>query len=327
MARTSRARVRVYIQLVPEQARILRHPLLAAARSGPSCCSFTLARIRALQIVRPSLAAPGFIRIPRYGPMLALLIAATVALASGQQPAGSIDCRPAVLERSPPTPGLTENYYDQGRESIAAISPGHRLLAERRGGLFGRVEYSLLAYQAAARASVSITAVAVDSQNRRAWSIDSSCLVDAWTGGLIDTLAAIAGRAGPAPASTDSVLIEAVRSIVAREVDPLLPSISFERWLNGVLGSPAPMQWEINDCGEQTGDPAVDRGREFPRCAQVRAELSGRRTLIVTLSVGSQQKQPAGAPTYRFGVLIRPDGSQVDVRRLSDLAAVVKSGD
>lgn len=257
--------------------------------------------------------------------MIESLVVATVALASSQQPARGVDCRPAVLERSPPTPRGTLNYYDQGRDSIGAISPGHRLVAERRGGLFGRVEYSLLAYQAAARAPVSITAMAIDWQNRRAWTIDSSCLGDAWIGGLIDTLAAVAGRAGPPWAAADTVLIEAVKSIVAREVDPRLPSISFEGWLNSLVGSPVPMQWEMNDCGEQTGSPAADRGREFPQCAQVRAELPGRRTLIVALSAGSTRKQPAGAPTYRFGVLIGPDGSRVELRRLTDLASVLKS--
>ena len=257
--------------------------------------------------------------------MIESLIAA-VLLASSQQPAGGVDCRPAVLERSPPTRGVTENYYDQGRDSIGAIHPGHRLLAERRAGRIGRVEYSLLAYQPAAPAPVSINAIAVDWQNRRAWSINTSCLVHAWAGGLIDTLAALAGRAGPPGASADTVLIEAVRSMVAHEIDQLLPSISVETWLTGLLGSQARMQWEINDCGEQAGDPAVDRGRDFPKCAQVRAELPGRRTLVVALSAGSQQKQPAGAPAYRFGVLIRPDGSRVDVHRLTDLASVIKPG-
>ncbi|MGB2714274.1 MAG: hypothetical protein WBC51_08865 [Vicinamibacterales bacterium] len=258
--------------------------------------------------------------------MIESLVIATVVVASSQQPAGVVDCRPAVLERSPPTRGVTENYYDQGRDSIAAIHPRHRLLAERRAGLFGRVEYSLLAYQPAARAPVSITAIAVDWQSRRAWSIDSSCVLDAWAGGLIDTLAAVAGRAGPPGASADTVFIEAVRSTVAHEIDPLLPPTSFEGWLNGLLESQARMQWEINDCGEQTGNPAVDRGREFPKCVQVRAELPGRRTLVLALSAGSQQKQPAGAPSYRFGVLIRPDGSRVEVRRLTDLASVIKPG-
>jgi hypothetical protein len=258
--------------------------------------------------------------------MIESLVVATVVLASSQQPAGNVDCRPAVLERSPPTRGLTERYYDQGRDSIDAIYPRHRLLAERRVGLFGRVEYSLLAYQPAERAPVSITAIAVDWKNRRAWSIDSSCVFDAWAGGLIDALAALAGLAGPPPASADTVLMEAIRSIVAHEIDPLLPSMSFEAWLNGVFGSQTRTEWEINDCGEQTGNPAVDRARDFPKCAQVSAELPGRRTLILALSAGSQQKLPAGAPGYRFGVLIRPDGSRVEVHRLTDLASVIKSG-
>jgi hypothetical protein len=258
--------------------------------------------------------------------MIESLVIATMVLASSQQPAGGVDCRPAVLERSPPTRGVTENYYDQGRDSIAAIYPRHRLLAERRGGVFGRVEYSLLAYQPSARAPVSITAIAVDWQNRRAWSIDSSCVVDAWAGGLIDTLSALAGRAGPDRPSADTVLIEAVRSTVAHEIDPLLPSMSFEGWLNGLLGSRARMQWEVNDCGEQIGDPAVDRGRKIPKCTQLRAELSGHRTLILALSTGSQRKQRAGVPSYHFGVLMRTDGSGVEVHRLTDLASVIKSG-
>ena len=258
--------------------------------------------------------------------MIESLVVATVVLASSQQPAGKVDCRPAVLERSPPTRGLTERYYDQGRDSIDAMYPRHRLLAERRAGLFGPVEYSLLAYQPAERAPVSINAIAVDWKNSRAWSMDSSCVFDAWAGGLIDTLAALAGRADPPQASADAVLIEAVRSTVAHEIDPLLPSMSFEQWLNGMFGSQTRMQWEINDCGEQTGDPAVDRGRDLPNCAQLQAELPGRRTLILALSAGSQRKQPAGAPGYRFGVLIRPDGSRVEVHRLTDLASVIKSG-
>jgi hypothetical protein len=258
--------------------------------------------------------------------MIDPLVIATVVLTSTQQPARGVDCRPAVLERSPPTRRVIENYYDQGRDSIAAMYPRHRLLAERRAGLLGALEYSLLAYRPAARAPVSISAIAVDWQNRRAWSIESSCVVDAWAAGLIDTLAAVAGLAGPPGTSADTALIEAVRSTVAYEIDPLLPSMSFDGWLKGLLGSQAGLQWEINDCGEQTGNPAVDRGRDFPKCAELRAELSGRRTLILALSAGSQEKPPAGAPKYHFGVLIRPDASRVEIRRLADLASVIKTG-
>lgn len=257
--------------------------------------------------------------------MIDSLVLATVFLASSQQPAGRTNCRPAVLERSTPTRNVTANYYEQGRDSIAAIYPRHRLLAERRAGLVGRVEYSLLAYQPEASARVAISAFAVDWQARRAWSIESSCVVDAWADGLIDTLMALAGLPGQTPASADAALIEAVRSTVAREVDPLLSSVSFEGWIDSLLGPQARMQWEVNDCGEQSGNPALDRGRDFPKCVQLRVELTGNRVLILLLSAGSQQKRPAGPPSYHFGVLIQRDGRQLEVRRLADLASAVKA--
>jgi hypothetical protein len=257
--------------------------------------------------------------------MIESLVLATVFLASSQPPAGRSDCRPSVLERSSPTRSETENYYDQGRASIAVIYPRHRLLAERRAGQFGAVQYALLAYQPESSAVVSIRALAVDWQARRAWSIESACAVDVWAGGLISTLVALGGLPGRTPVSADAALVEAVRSTVVREIDPRLSSVSFDGWLTGLVGTQVRTQWEVNDCGEQTGNPALDRGRDFPKCVQLRVGLTGNRLLMLLLSVGSQQKQPAGAPAYHHGVLIQPNGSRVEVRRLTDLASVIKA--
>jgi hypothetical protein len=255
------------------------------------------------------------------------LALATLFLASSQQPAARDTCRRAVTERSPPIRSGTANYYDQGRDSIAALHPHHRLLAERRTGLFGRVEYSLLAYQPDPSALVSISALAVDWEARRTWSIESSCRVDAWAGGLVDTIAALGALSGQTPTSTDAALIEAVRSTVAREFDPQLPPTSLNEWLEGTVGSQDRMHWEVNDCGEQTGNPALDRGRDFPKCVQLRAELEGGRALILLLSAGSQRRQPAASPGYRFGVLTLPRGGQLQIRRLSDLPSAIKAPD
>jgi hypothetical protein len=252
---------------------------------------------------------------------------ATLFLASSQPPAARETCRPAVTERSLPSRSGTANYYDQGRDSIAALHPLHRLLAERRIGQFGRVEYSLLAYQPEPAAVVSISSLAVDWEARRAWSIESSCGVDAWVGGLIDTIAALGALPGQTPTSTDVALIEAVRSTVAREFDSHLPPLSFEEWLKGTVGSQARTQWEVNDCGEQTGNPALDRGRDSPKCVQFRAELEGGRALILLLSAGSQRRQPASLPGYHFGVLTLPRGGQLEIRRLSDLPSAIKAPD
>jgi hypothetical protein len=245
-------------------------------------------------------------------------------LPPGQQPATGVVCRPAVAERSSPTRTATTAFYDQGRDSIAALHPRHRLLAERRSGTIGRVEYSLIAYQPEMTAPVSISILAVDWEARRAWSIETSCRPGDWAGGLVDAIATAGALPGQSKPVAGAPLIEAVRATIARDIDPMLPPVSFEAWLAGVVGAQARMQWEVNDCGEQTGDPARDRGRDFPTCVQVRAELAGTRAVILLVSAGSQQKQPAGVPAYHFGVLMS-DGRQQEIRRLTDLASIIKA--
>jgi hypothetical protein len=250
---------------------------------------------------------------------------AMVLLAPSQQPAAGALCRPVVKESSAPGRTATASYYDQGRDSIVALHPRHRLLAERRSGQIGRVEYSLLAYQPQPSSSpVTISALAVDWEARRSWWIESACSAAAWPTGLIDFLATLGGLPGQTLTTTEGALIEAVRSTVAREIDPQLPSVSFEGWLTSVIGSQARVWWEVNDCGEQTGNPALDRGRNFPRCVQARAELTGNRALFVVLSTGPQQQQPGGVPGLHFAVLIPMAGRQVEIRRLTDLASAIR---
>lgn len=247
---------------------------------------------------------------------------ATALLLSGQ-PAARLECRPAVIEIASPGRTATANYYDQGRDSIAVLHPRHRLLAERRAGQFGRIEYSLLAYQAEPAGPVTIGAFAVDWEARRSWSIESSCRAAGWTGGLVDAMAALGALPNQQSVSPDDALIEAVRSTAAREIEPALPVTSFEGWLAGVLGPQVRIQWEVNDCGEQTGNPALDRGRDFPKCVQLRAPLSGGRSVILMLSTGSQQRRPAGVPGFHLGVIMLPDDGQVEIRRLADLPLAV----
>jgi len=138
-------------------------------------------------------------------------------------------------------------------------------------------------------------------------------------------LSTVAALGSQTLASTEPILIEAVRATVAREIDPQLPPVSFDAWLAGLIGAQTRMQWEVNDCGEQTGNPALDRGRVFPRCVELRADLPAKRAVILLLSAGSQQRQPARTPAYHYGVVVQQDGRQPEVRRLADLASTLKA--
>ncbi|MEX2090327.1 MAG: WD40 repeat domain-containing protein, partial [Bacteroidota bacterium] len=46
-------------------------------------------------------------------------------------------------------------------------------------------------------------------------------------------------------------------------IDSALPGGQFSDWLASIIGDSATVQWELNDCGEQTGDPTIDNDRDI----------------------------------------------------------------
>ena len=104
----------------------------------------------------------------------------------------SAPCEPTVTPRQV-WRGLPQAFYDQGRESVPAMYPRHRFLADRRDGRIGNVEYSLLAFQVTPEDSVTLEAVAVEWQRGdRGWDLKATYPIDKWSGGLIAMLEALA---------------------------------------------------------------------------------------------------------------------------------------
>jgi len=116
--------------------------------------------------------------------------------------------------------------------------------------------------------------------------------------------------------------IRIARQIPASKLDPGLPNQPLEKWLAKAIG-PA-IKWEANDCGEQSGDPAVDRGRDFPLCVDAIATLPGGRLAIVTIAMGTFKNGIARAPK-----LLRVNLGTIEhfdpVAKLSDLPARIQS--
>ncbi len=122
-----------------------------------------------------------------------VLLAAAFTPASGQRAASPPSCRLVVTERGHFPRELPQFYYDQGVASLLKLYPLHRLLAARRDGRIGRVEYSLLVYRPALADSVELGAVAVDQNARdRAWDLDATCTLAEWPSGLIAMMEALA---------------------------------------------------------------------------------------------------------------------------------------
>ena len=99
-----------------------------------------------------------------------------------------------------------------------------------------------------------------------------------------------------------------------------LPRVTFEAWVQGLVGAQAALKWSMNDCGEQTGNPALDRGRDFPICAEVQAAVAGDRQLSLALMVGSTSRGlTIGPPMFRQGSISGLGRVEVSIEKLADV--------
>jgi len=124
---------------------------------------------------------------------------------------------------------------------------------------------------------------------------------------------------GQIPATkTENPTIQRVRTTSVRSLEPGLPNVSLEFFLKSE-GQGAPVAWEVNDCGEQAGNPEVDHGRDTPMCVAAEMDLKDRRVVSVLVSVGTQKKGSFGAPSLHSVTLIEASGLVRPLKHLSDL--------
>ena len=62
----------------------------------------------------------------------------------------------------------------------------------------------------------------------------------------------------------------------ASDYDVSLPAKAFEEWLRSVLPKPTTLIYELNDCGEQTGDSQFGSAHNIPVCLAIEAEIFSR---------------------------------------------------
>ena len=115
----------------------------------------------------------------------------------------------------------------------------------------------------------------------------------------------------------DAEAIAKAKDIIVRQIEPSLPDKAFSVWLQGLVGAQADIRWEVNDCGEQTGNPLLDKGRDFPMCAEAQVALGGKRKLHIILSVGTfKTGVQTGPASFFYAVVVEPDGSMNWVNHL-----------
>jgi hypothetical protein len=112
--------------------------------------------------------------------------------------------------------------------------------------------------------------------------------------------------------------IARVRKLLVSKLEPGMPRVTLEYFLRSEAGAGATLAWEVNDCGEQTGNPAIDGARDIPTCVEADVSLDDGRVLSVMIAVGTVQKGVSGEPSL-FSVLIT--GSSKPVGGLSRIPA------
>jgi hypothetical protein len=124
---------------------------------------------------------------------------------------------------------------------------------------------------------------------------------------------------------TADALVERAREIDVRSLEAALPSLSLEGWLGEIAGERS-VRWEVNDCGEQTGDPALDRERLFPACVEATIALAPGRSASVSIIAGSWRdgRIVPGRPALRHAV-INSGGTPAFVNTLAAWQEAIES--
>jgi hypothetical protein len=115
----------------------------------------------------------------------------------------------------------------------------------------------------------------------------------------------------------EKAAIDRAKNQPVSSIDHSLPKLTLEFFLKCESGG-APITWEVNDCGEQTGDTATDQGRDFPMC--VEADFDQDHTAVsVMISVGTFKKGLVGTPELFSVSITEQNGASRPVRHLGDL--------
>ncbi len=126
------------------------------------------------------------------------------------------------------------------------------------------------------------------------------------------------------PQISEEKAIEHVKKLPAPDLDSVLPAGHFSEWLRGIFGEHDSISWEMNDCGEQSGDPGIDSTRDIPICVGITAHMADGRTVGITIAVGTTNNGLAGPPGV-YDIYLEKQGKIRTVKRLSELKHVLRS--
>ncbi|MGA8342892.1 MAG: hypothetical protein WB781_13230 [Candidatus Sulfotelmatobacter sp.] len=121
----------------------------------------------------------------------------------------------------------------------------------------------------------------------------------------------------PSASEREKTAIQLAKSQLVSSFDRSLPRVSLEFFLK-YEGGGATIKWEVNDCGEQAGNPAIDHRLDSPVCVEADFDKD-HATVTVVVSVGTFKTGPLGAPALVSVTITDRSGLIRPVHHLSDL--------
>ncbi|RPI05059.1 MAG: hypothetical protein EHM64_07790 [Ignavibacteriae bacterium] len=113
-------------------------------------------------------------------------------------------------------------------------------------------------------------------------------------------------------------IIDYIKQIPVSQLDSALPGDPFSVWLKGISGQSAAFQWEMNDCGEQTGNPAIDAERDMPTCVGVQGSLADHRVISIMIMTGTIRSGLSPEPAI-YDIYLQTGSVFQNFKRLRDL--------
>lgn len=121
----------------------------------------------------------------------------------------------------------------------------------------------------------------------------------------------------PSVSKTEKVAIQRAKNLIVSSFDRSLPNVSLEFFLN-YEGGGAPIEWQVTDCGNQTGAPVLYQEQGTPMCVEADFESKEQKAVTVLISSGTFNSGPSALPA-RISLTIIESGATRPVRRLGDL--------
>lgn len=111
------------------------------------------------------------------------------------------------------------------------------------------------------------------------------------------------------------------KSLLAKDYDSSLPSVSIEQWLESILPHGTVTVWGNNetDCGEQTGDPDIDKERDMPLCVEVTLVQKNRTVGYLSLLVGTDKKGKLKNNAGLYYGFIKQGEKTINLKKLREL--------